>query len=328
MRACCVSLTSSPKLLDYLNLTSTSCWSPAMNPLLEKIVGPIHWAREGKGFITCPGEEMHTAPTRQKDCILYLDTVPTIFCLHRQCKPVVAQANVALRQALRGEDGWTPKELTPEQKERYWQRQELERKARRLARHKDEVLAKYDWPLESIVSDSEPVTDGWHQFLNLWPGDDIMWSGQPHHSGQFIHADQFRRMAIWQSHPTPPHHFVCGSAFRPGTYSRTKDCVAHRRFSIIECDDLHPDPATNKNLSGAVLNFLRQRGWTLRAVIDSGNKSIHGWFDYPGETEEQWATHVLPALNVDTATLRPTQPVRAPGIERENGNLQKLLWIK
>lgn len=291
-------------------------------PRLEDILGPVHWVREGKGFITCPGEELHTSPTKGKDCIIYMDKVPTVFCLHQQCKAVVRETNVALRAALRGE-GWTSKELTPEQKKAYWERQELERKARRLARHKDEVLAKYAWP----VSDSTPIPDPWPQFLTLWPEADIMWCGQPHHSGQFTHADHFRRMEIWRSHSIPPHHFVCGSAFRPGTYSRTKDSVAERRFIIIECDDLATDPHVNKAQSGAVLNFIRQRGWTLRAVIDSGNKSIHGWFDYPGPAEEQWATHVLPALHVDTATLRPTQPVRAPGIERENGNPQNLLWI-
>lgn len=294
---------------------------------IEDVVGPVDWVRDGMGYITCPGDERHSQPSKPRDCALYLDKVPTIFCLHTQCKSEIKAANVNLRDALRG-NTWKPKQLTSEDKERIWLRQDMERQARRLARNKEWVLESYRWPLSDIVADSAPVSDEWHQFLNIWKEGDTMWCGEPTHSGQFAHSDHFRTMGFWKGHNVTPHHYVCGSAFRSGSYSRTKDSLAARRFLIVECDTLHENPVTNKDLSGAVLNYTRQQGWTLRAIIDSGNKSIHGWFDYPGEEQERWATIVLPALGVDTATLRSTQPVRAPGIARENGQLQKLIWIK
>lgn len=293
---------------------------------LEDLVGPIEWVREGKGYIMCPAEELHSTPTKRKDTILYTDNVPTIFCLHSQCKGAIREANVALRAALRGE-GWTPKKPTAEQREAYARRQELTCKCERLAKYKEEVLDRYAWPVSDILKDSAPITDEWQQFLNLWPESDIMWSGDPMDSGQYSNAANFKTVRLWKQYATSPYPFVCGTAFRAGSYSRTKDSVQDRRFIVVECDDLDPNPEVNKNLSGAVINFVRQRGWTLRAIVDSGNKSIHGWFEYPSEEQEEWATYVLPALNVDTATLRPTQPVRAVGIERENGNKQKLLWI-
>ncbi len=295
---------------------------------LEKLVGPIEWQREGKGFIQCPAEDLHTTPTKLKDTILYMDNVPTIFCLHNQCKAVVKEANVALRAALRGK-AWHPKELTEEQKEARERRWDLERQARRLAKHKDWVHEKYEWPVEAIVSDSLPIADPWQQFLSIWPEDDIMWCGEPNYSGQFAHAEYFRPIKTWRSMPNPPHPFVCGTSFKAGTYSRTKDCIEDRRFLIVECDDLDPDPIKNKDMSGSVLKWLNNMDeWNLRCIVDSGNKSIHGWFNYPSAKEEEWARIVLPALCVDTATLRCTQPVRAAGIKRDNGNEQKLIWIR
>ena len=151
---------------------------------LEDLVGPIEWVREGKGYITCPAEDLHSTPTKRKDTILYTDKVPTIFCLHAQCKASIREANVALRAALRGE-GWVPKKPTAAQREAYARRRELQLNCQRLAKYKNEVLDRYAWPVSDIVKDSAPITDEWQQFLALWPDTDVMWCGEPTHSGQF-----------------------------------------------------------------------------------------------------------------------------------------------
>ena len=101
-----------------------------------------------------------------------------------------------------------------------------------------------------------------------------------------------------------------------------------RKFLCVEMDSLHIVPEINKDLSGAVFKYIQDvYGWTLRCVVDAGRRSLHGHYDFPGENEVLWANVVLPALNVDTATLRPTQPTRAPGRMRDNGQPQRLLWI-
>jgi hypothetical protein len=112
---------------------------------------------------------------------------------------------------------------------------------------------------------------------------------------------------------------------------RSVDTKTHRRFFVVECDGLDPDPAINMDMSGSVIRYLREASdptLNLRAIITSGNKSIHAWFDFDA-AKENWANEVLPnGLGVDRKALNISQPVRAPSVTRpDTGKLQELIWL-
>jgi hypothetical protein len=65
-----------------------------------------------------------------------------------------------------------------------------------------------------------------------------------------------------------------------------------------------------------------------RALVTTGGKSLHAWFDWPTGTDAgDWAA-VLKGYACDPATLPLSQPVRLPGIIRpDTGRPQELLLI-
>jgi len=80
---------------------------------------------------------------------------------------------------------------------------------------------------------------------------------------------------------------------------------------------------------GAVFRWLSVGcGLKLVAIVDTGGKSLHGWFEF----EEDLLTDlklVLPAYQCDPKLFTPSQPVRLPGILRDGvvGRYQKLVYL-
>jgi len=302
-----------------------------MNNTPGSITGPVHWEVENvRGYITCPGVDLHSKPTKPRDTTLFLDRVPTIFCLHTGCRGKVKAANAALRAALRETGAWQPPVLDAAARAKLAARAELERQARRLSLAKEQVMAAYWWPERMVAHDSPVhITDHWQQFLSLFDPTDVLWCGEPHESGSLANLANFRTVARWRELRFPARPFTCPNLFKPGSSVRGKDNLAATRHMVVECDALAADPAKNRDLSGAVFKYIlaARPELKLRAVVDSGNKSLHGWFTYTPEAHE-WATVVLPSLGVDAATLRLAQPVRCPGWHRrETGRFQSLLYL-
>jgi hypothetical protein len=106
--------------------------------------------------------------------------------------------------------------------------------------------------------------------------------------------------------------------FHPGTISRSDSNVAVRRFLVVESDKL------TKDESGAIFCLLRHK-LKLRAVVDTGNKSLHGWFDYPDEDNVEQLKAFLPELGCDPKMFGASQPARLAGQLRDNGNWQRLI---
>lgn len=298
---------------------------------LSAKLGAVTWEVEGlRGYVTCPGAHLHTSPTKERDTLLFLDKVPTIYCVHSNCRDELKKFNTEFRIALKDSGKWKPAPETKEEKERRAHQTELHKQARRLMLVRDTVIKEYAWPTAQMMSDSPAETkDGWRQILSLFAPSDYVWIGEPHHSGRPENCVNFRHRAVWQQASRPLAPFICANPFKGGSIGRTKDRISELKHTVVECDSLHPDPATNREMCGAVFKYILEvkPHLHLKAVVDAGNKSLHGWFGYDAEAHE-WATHVLPSLGVDPATLRSAQPVRVPGWYRsEKNRMQSLLYF-
>jgi len=101
----------------------------------------------------------------------------------------------------------------------------------------------------------------------------------------------------------------------------TLEATGPRRFLIIEGDK------TSKEHQAAVLLHLAQVA-PLTMVVDSGGKSLHGWFFVAGKTDEQLTPFFSRAcvLGADVALWTRSQFVRMPGGLRDNGNRQSVIY--
>jgi len=95
-----------------------------------------------------------------------------------------------------------------------------------------------------------------------------------------------------------------------------------RRFLVLEFDGI------DRDTQGATLLHLAERA-PLTLAVDSGGKSIHGWFFCEGKTDEQLRPFFRMAcgLGADPATWNRSQFVRMPDGRRDNGNRQSVLFF-
>lgn len=116
-----------------------------------------------------------------------------------------------------------------------------------------------------------------------------------------------------------------------GDSYRCDGAVAAFRHCLVEFDTLS---------RADQLRFWSAAKLPIRALIDTGGKSIHAWLDVPRlfkvETADQWDKHVrvdfyekvLIPLGVDRMCSNPSRLSRLPGAFREEKQkFQKLLWL-
>ena len=125
-----------------------------------------------------------------------------------------------------------------------------------------------------------------------------------------------RRLEDWAG--ADAAQFVCPNPLK-GMTGLTKDgrvsvrCqsnIAVRRWVIVECDS----PALGKPMQAKIASVLA-RGLPLRLVVDSGGKSLHGWFACEGVEEGEVAKFfwLACALGADPSRWDPCGWVRMPG---------------
>ncbi len=305
--------------------------SKTLVSVAEEILGTIEWIGDDQGFAQCPGASLHTGNSGRRDCKVYLSPVPTVSCFHQSCRHHIEDTNRRLRSAASGgidlkRSG--SRRLTAEEKARIREHNRREGIRQRAAQAKDQVLIKWRWPVADIESGTVlrvpcEASDQSRAILGLFQPSDIVWIGDIHSSGRPEHAAHFRTAAEWMEFGTLPGPFVCPSTFQSGAFSRGNDHVAQRRFLVVESDTLPKDQV------GAVFRWLREAvGLPLRAVVDTGGKSLHGWFDFPSEFILAELKLILPELECDPKLFTASQPVRMAGMIRpEKGNLQRLLFL-
>ena len=297
--------------------------------IAAEYLGNIDWITPTEGYCDCPGRERHTSKDGRRDCVLYLDRIPTLHCVHSSCAPAIEEANRKLRAAILSgtSEGGKPRRLTAEDKARLKQREDRERIRRRAAKSLPQILANHQWTYAQIVADS-PVQlknnekDHWRLLLRKFDLADIVWIGDTYDSGKPEHANHFKTAGEWLKRSKAPGPFICPATFKNTSIARSNDNILARRFLVVESDTLKKDEV------GAVFRWLRDKvGLELIAIVDTAGKSLHGWFRYP---EHEFVVDelklVLPALQCDPKLFTPSQPVRLPGALR-NGKFQKLVYL-
>lgn len=307
--------------------------------LIEKMYGKVRWTTPVSGFIRCPGWYCHTTKNHERDCMIFFDSVPTIFCLHKSCSHIIARENKRLRDALRyncclfvnnypilkgpfvyDENINAAVIHSPESEEK--------RKLRNcslLARRVfGNVLDIFRWNLEQIKYDSpveipEDSSQQFCLFMRLFDRNDVVWHGDLYDSGKPWHRVMFRKSAEWQNLGGPIANFVSVAVYRDGSYSRSANNIERIDYFVVESDIL------DKEKFAAIINFLRKRlGLRLRAIVDTAGKSLHAWFERTSNMEE--IKSMLDAWYCDTSMMRHSQIARVPGCPRKT-KIQKLLWI-
>jgi hypothetical protein len=297
---------------------------------------------------------MHTSGNGRKDCRVNVDGAPTIFCFHASCIAVVAEANRRLRREL-GAGPWElrlpdgralrsgdvlqsngavlPREAV---KARAWAEgrhagEQLLLESLRVAadRFRSDLFEFFRWPMAQILEDSpllvaeRAAEDQFRTWLKLWPACSTVWIGDVYSSGRAEHRTHFRPVADWYQIGPVMGNYTCGSAFKPGSYSRSNESLNGHRFLVVESDTLARDEV------GAIFAYLNRRlHFTLHAIVDTAGKSLHGWFDAPrSKLLEERLKAALIAFGCDPKVFTYSQPVRVPGAFRD-GRLQRLIWLR
>jgi hypothetical protein len=276
----------------------------------EEILGQEIREFDGsRGYITCPLSNLHTQKNRPKDTLIYLSDFPHIHCLHQSCYEQLREVNRFLRIQITG----TSKVETSFERKNTRGAEDLMKKSREL------ILKKYADKKKCLQDLGISSRD----FINrMFLDDDLIWIGNPEHTGQQWKT-HFRTALAWnQSPPLLTWRFICPNPLKPGSFDRTIENVAVYKHLVLESDELTMEETFT--MFTAVEDIFVMK---LKGVVFSGNKSYHGWFKHPGLEWLRDNKRVLAAMGFDTATMRPAQPVRIPGVIRENGKRQTFLWL-
>jgi len=192
------------------------------------------------------------------------------------------------------------------------------------------------WNASPVKIDWDPEEDPLHLLHYLYQPDDLLFMGERYSPG--IMNKTIRTAAFWKQYfseggKTFPHIIpnplsgLEGLTHEGKPSLRADGCVRGFRFAVVEFDDLSHEEQ---------LAFWWAVNLPAVALIDSGNKSIHGWVKIDNvENAEEWTAKVenhlfkqlLIPLGVDGACRNEARLSRLPGYRRDNGKQQRLLYL-
>lgn len=191
--------------------------------------------------------------------------------------------------------------------------------------------------LPEIEPLSEVRIDASSALNKLFPGDPLVCIGATLQRCCTKPLSRFTEVSNYQFIVPSPMRDRWAVAKSTGRKSpRALNNVGPRRWVVVECDFSKEDEETagrsSKDLCLSVLSEL-SRYRPLACVVDSGGKSLHGWF-VVYDDERLWDTDSLKrflrysaSLGGDRKTWTKNQLVRLPGGTRDTGATQKiLLW--
>jgi hypothetical protein len=328
--------------------------------IAEAILGEIEWDDSELGYCECPSVETHSTEDGKRACRVTLDGTATIFCFHQSCLGIIAGLNRKLRTDIASEElsATVPPQSAEKMRlrERERRRKKLERERRDkivqecFSENRESILERFAWS-ECEAVNASPIdflkagsSEGQLLLKTLFNESDVLWMGEKWDSGKPAMKRHFQTVAAWLSKSEINTPYICPATFKTGSYRRSAENTVTRPYIVFDGDSVDPicaeklrrkenltenDKARNRLACLAVINFFRiHSAFALRALVDSGSKSIHGWFDAPDSEELNELKVILPALGFDPSVLRLSQPVRFPGVFRKDSNRwQKLLYL-
>ena len=267
-----------------------------LGELVGKHVHVIQWG-DNHAQIHCPACGRH-------DARVFLDSCkPRVFCFSANCERANRAVNAELAKEaedLLGLHGMYHQQ-TPAEKAKAERGKFLWAISRGAEKRLLPILLKNRLPLSEWEAASPvPVTkyevrSHWKLFLMaLFEPTDTVWVGEPHESRCPANSFNFKTVAEWLHLRGPVGPQVSVATFhvtRPyitgelqylhEAGSRSGEWVCKKDYFVAESD---PDPGSRRGLThdefGPVISWIARRT-VLRAIIDTGNKSLHALFDIP-----------------------------------------------
>lgn len=270
----------------------------------------------------------------------------------RNCADQVAEINAQLHFLRSGEVKADPVEARQRARLRQLQAQARNRVLPLLLKQPGVPLEH--WTETSPIPIPADPDEHWRLFLAaMFKPDDIVWIGHLHDSGKAEHAIHFKRVRDWLSKRQPYGPQLGQSTYTPAInllgfdssplFERTQKRIRTIRYFVAEADRL---PGTNlpfhREQFGNVIKWLMQI-YVLRAIVDTGGKSLHAWFERLRRPEQQanqvWHVRrqeneaVMQGLGCDPGMWQFSATARLPGYPRldgdgnETGRWQHLLYF-
>lgn len=205
-------------------------------------------------------------------------------------------------------------------------------------------MGRWGWGPVAVWEDSpqiidQPLVEYDPRFFiqSLFAQNAIVWTGEVFHSGT-RHADHFRTTAEWQAadeHSVGP--MISPAIWKPGAVNRTAENVLSSPFVILDFDELDCAPPSTpeaieelQRFALTTVRWLRSLGWNLAAIVHTGNKSLHCWFQDPGKAALTSLREMAPALGIDAGLIgQPSHPCRLPGQKHaKSGGMSRVLWLQ
>lgn len=287
---------------------------PDFRQIAEEVLGAVDWLDEHTGYCDCPGANLHTTPTRERDCRVYLDAsdgyAPTIYCFHNSCKKEIETANHHFRSSLgraaRGKSGHSA--------------------VRHNSNSRIERCAFAD-PFEALLEACYEAGD----IVSIAPG--LLPDGEsrpfPEHGG----VNVFTRDE-WIERAKGRGGIARLFSTRQGLYIRINPVAAKSKGSDRDVTAFRHTLIESDRLAKADQErILRDSGLPIAALIDSAGCSIHAWVRVDAESMEQYherrelVWNALPDhFQIDGQNKNPSRFSRCPGGRRGDA-IQELLGL-
>jgi hypothetical protein len=206
------------------------------------------------------------------------------------------------------------------------------------------LVEKWRWTNEDVWESSpsrpDASIDDPRFFLGaLFSPDDLVWTGCVHQSGKEVYLDRWRTVEVWRDAPDREiGPYVAPATWNPGTFGRCRRNVKSVPYLVLDFDGpkgWKPNDAEelahHREFSLAITRWLREdRHWNLAAIVWTGSKSIHAWFEHPGEDLLTPFRETLPLLGIDPSLIgHPEHPCRLPGqVHEKTKNVSRVLWLR
>lgn len=210
----------------------------------------------------------------------------------------------------------------------------------------DKVLAKHGNPAWRfhLINESPQILDNpaeeWRWLLqSLFAPEDLIWLGGRYDSRP--ENFQLLKNAVKLDRANQPlkrkHDCFALGRFKAEAQGRRTECLLSCDYILVECDQLigkkaetPPERERNKHQNAALIQWLHTyRDMKLRAVYDTGGKSLHSIWDKPPEPTLNLLKHYCDPLGIDSQPLTSaTAPLRLPqSLHETTGEPAKLLYL-